>query len=127
MKNSSVVTVRIRPEYVDAVKAVYGDYSDDKTIYASASVIKSLKAAKKAFTVKFDKHAQADGYEIQYSLKKSMASKKTLKKKGYSKVQYKVTKLKSGKKYYVRVRSYRTVSGKKCYGKWSAKKPVKTK
>ncbi len=125
--NSSVVTVRLRPEYVDAAKAVYGDYSDDVTIYAAASTIKGLTAAKKAFTVKFDKHAQADGYEIQYSLKSSMASAKTLKKKGYSTVKYKVSKLKAKKKYYVCVRSYRSVDGKKYYGKWSAKKAVKTK
>lgn len=125
--NSSVVTVRVRPEHVDAVKAVYGEYSDDVTVYAAASTIKGLTAAKKAFTVKFDKHAQADGYEIQYSLKSSMASAKTLKKKGYSTVKYKVSKLKAKKKYYVRVRSYRTIDGKKYYGKWSAKKSIKTK
>ena len=38
-----------------------------------------------------------------------------------------VKKLKSKKKYYVRVRSYKIVNGKKVYGKWSEVKAVKTK
>ena len=30
-----------------------------------------------------------------------------------------IKKLKSGRKYYVRVRSYQTINGKRVYGKWS--------
>ena len=36
-----------------------------------------------------------------------------------------VTKLKAKKKYYVRIRTYKVVSGKKYYSKWSSKKSVK--
>ena len=46
-------------------------------------------------------------------------SAKTLKKKGYSTVKYKVSKLKAKKKYYVRVRAYVKTGGKTYYGKWS--------
>ncbi|MGI6736537.1 MAG: fibronectin type III domain-containing protein [Anaerovoracaceae bacterium] len=35
------------------------------------------------------------------------------------------TKLKKGKKYYVRVRAYKKASGKTIYGSWSSKKTVK--
>lgn len=39
-----------------------------------------------------------------------------------------VKKLKSGKKYYVRVRAYKVVGGKKYYSAWATKtKPVKVK
>ena len=38
-----------------------------------------------------------------------------------------IKKLKAKKKYYVQVRTYKTVSGKKYYSKWSKKKTVKTK
>lgn len=125
--NSSAVTVRIRAEYVDAAKVVSGDYSSDVTIYTAKSTIKKLTAAKKAFTVKYDRHKNADGYQIQYSLKKTMKSAKVKKVTKDATVSLKVKKLKSKKTYYVRVRSYRSVNGKPQYGKWSAVKKVKVK
>ena len=36
-------------------------------------------------------------------------------------------KLKSKKKYFVRIRTYKTVNGKKVYSSWSKAKTVKTK
>jgi len=38
----------------------------------------------------------------------------------------KVKKLKAKKKYYVRVRTYKTVKGKKVYSSWSKVKSIKT-
>ena len=38
-----------------------------------------------------------------------------------------VKKLKKKKKYYVRMRSYKMVNGKKVYSSWSKTKTVKTK
>ena len=43
------------------------------------------------------------------------------------KVSKKVAKLKGGKKYYVKVRTYMKVKGTKFYSKWSKVKTVKTK
>ena len=40
--------------------------------------------------------------------------------------KYTIKKLKK-KKYYVQVRAYRTVNGKKIYGDWSKVKSVKVK
>lgn len=67
------------------------------------------------------KASGASGYQIQASTKKSFkgAKKKTVKKN-----QYKVSKLKPGKKSYVRVRAYQTYrsqNGKtaKAYGAWT--------
>ena len=51
--------------------------------------------------------------------KKTVSVKKTVTKKT-------IKKLAAGKKYYVRVRSYRKAGGKKLYSKWSAVKTVKT-
>lgn len=73
-----------------------------------------------------------DGYQIQYSTKGSFKGKTTglttAKKSAASK---KISKLKGKKKYYVRIRTYKTVkvNGKKVklYSDWSAKKSVKTK
>ena len=47
--------------------------------------------------------------------------------KGYSKTSKKITNLKGGKKYYVRVRTYKTVNGTKYYSPWSKTKTVTTK
>ena len=38
-----------------------------------------------------------------------------------------IKKLTKGKKYYVRVRTYKTVDGKKIYSGWSTVKNVKVK
>ncbi|MBR2547284.1 MAG: hypothetical protein IKF07_03730 [Eubacterium sp.] len=137
VKNPSVVTVRIMPEYKDAAKEVHGTYSDDVTAYSAKSSIKKLTAGKGAFTVKFSKHKICDGYQIQYCATKNMKYPYTVTKKGYSTVKYTVSPLMSGKTYYVRVRSYKTVGQKKVngkwtggtlqYGNWSTKKKVKIK
>jgi len=39
----------------------------------------------------------------------------------------KITGLKGGKKYYVQIRTYKVVDGKKVYSDWSKAKAVKTK
>ena len=72
--------------------------------------------------VKYKKVAGAAGYQIQYSLKSNMKSAKS---KTTKKATYTISKLKKGKKYYVRVRAYN--KGKKAYGDWSRKKAVKVK
>ncbi|MFR6560990.1 MAG: fibronectin type III domain-containing protein [Eubacterium ventriosum] len=59
---------------------------------------------------------------MQYSLKSNMKSAKS---KTTKKATYTISKLKKGKKYYVRVRAYN--KGKKAYGDWSNKKAVKVK
>ena len=47
--------------------------------------------------------------------------------KGYKKVSKKMTGLKGGKRYYVRIRTYKTVSGVRYYSPWSKVRTVKTK
>ncbi len=126
VKNSTLVTVRVRAEYSDVAKKVYGDYAE-ASVYVAKSTVKKLTGAKKAFTVKYDKHANATGYHVQYSLKKSMKSAKTKTVKKASTLSLKVTKLKARKTYYVRVRSYKTVGKKTYYGTWSKVSKVKTK
>ncbi|MGN0463068.1 MAG: leucine-rich repeat protein, partial [Acutalibacteraceae bacterium] len=113
-----------------------GNYSGTKTltfrIVPKGTSISKLTAGKKQFTAKWSKQTtQTTGYELQYSTSSSMKSAKTAdisKNKTTSKT---VNKLKSGKKYYVRVRTYKTVkvNGKnvKLYSSWSKVKSTKTK
>jgi spore coat protein CotH len=90
--------------------------------------IKSVKnTSKKKLTVKWKKVSGASGYVIQYSLKKNFKkAKKVTVKKGTTTKKV-IKKLKKGKRYYVRIRAYKKISGKNYYSKWSGKKSVKIK
>lgn len=89
--------------------------------------IKKVKGYKKALEVRYAKVSGASGYQIQVATdKKFKKNKKTVTAKK-SKTKVKISKLKKKKKYYVRVRAYKSVSGKKVYGTWSKVKTVKTK
>lgn len=71
--------------------------------------------------VKWSKVAGATGYEVTCSTSKNFKQgKKTVIVK--QKTSTTIKKLKKGKKYYVRVRAYRTEKGKKVYGPYSAVK-----
>ena len=90
--------------------------------------IKKLSKGKKKFTVTWAKVSGVKGYQIQYSSDKKLKKNNksvTVTKQKITKAT--VKKLKSKKKYYVRVRTYKTVNGKKIYSSWSKVKSVKTK
>lgn len=88
--------------------------------------VKNLKG-KKAKVV-WKKNLRSNGYQIQYAIKKNFKSglkNTTIKKNKTTSTTLK--KLKKKKTYYVRVRTYKTVSGKNYYSKWSNVKKVKIK
>lgn len=87
-----------------------------------------LSSKKRQLIMKWYRDANVTGYELQYSTDKSF--KKSVKKVNIKKnktIKKTVKGLKKGKKYYVRIRSYKTVSGKKIYSSWSSKKSIKIK
>lgn len=89
--------------------------------------VKSVKSTKsRRAAVKWKKLSGMDGYVIQYSVKSSFksAKKKTVKATAASAT---LKSLKKGRKYYVRVRGYKTVSNKKVYTQYSSVKTVKVK
>ena len=94
------------------------------------STVKVEKVTKgtKSFKVTWKKKTGVSGYQVQYATdKKFKKNKKTVtiaKKNATSKT---IKKLKSNKTYYVRVRTYNIVNGKKVYSSWSKVKAVKTK
>ena len=94
--------------------------------------ITKLTAGKKSFTVNWKKPSKKNlkkttGYQIRYSLKSSMKGAKTVTVKKNKTVSLTVKKLKSKKKYFVQIRTYKTSGGKNYYSAWSASKTVKTK
>ncbi|MBQ7739809.1 MAG: InlB B-repeat-containing protein [Eubacterium sp.] len=88
--------------------------------------LSKVTKAKKAFSAKWVKINGIDGYQIRYSLESNMKSSKTVNVKK-SVTSKKVSKLKAKKTYYVQIRAYKTINGKKIYSSWSAKKKVTTK
>lgn len=120
------------PGKAKAVITFKGNYSGSKTLYytikpAKTSITK-LTAGKKCFTVKWSKKtAQVTGYQIQYSTNSKFSKTKTVTITKNKTVSKKISKLSAKKKYYVRIRTYKTVSGKKYYSDWSAAKSVTTK
>ncbi len=94
------------------------------TVNPKKAKLKTLKPGKKSLKVTWTKDAKATGYEVQCCLKKNFKSgvkKSTIKKAKTTSTTIK--KLKKGKKYYVRIRAYKTVKigGKstKLTGAWS--------
>lgn len=111
---------------------VKGSYSSELTVKMAPSkvTLSSVKSSKKKqATVTWKKLSTATGYEIVYSTSKKFTKKTTktatIKKAKTTKTTIK--KLTKGKKYYFKVRAYKTVSGKKVYGAWSTVKSVKVK
>lgn len=85
-----------------------------------------VKGKKKGFVLTWKKDGQVSGYQIQVSGKKNFkGAKKIVVKKNKNKSV--ISGLKSGKKYYVRIRAYKAYKAwdgkaKKKYGKWTVKR-----
>ncbi len=103
-------------------------------INPKGTTVSKLKKGSKAVTVKWKKQtakmsaSRINGYQIQVSTNSAFTkNKKTVNVKGYKKASRKITRLKAKKKYYVRIRTYKTVGGVKYYSPWSKVKTVRVK
>ena len=127
MKNVGKYTVKV---------TLKGNYSGSKSmtynINPKGTGVSKVKAAKKSFKVTWKKQAtQITGYQVQYSTSSKFKSAKTVTISKNKTTSKSVGKLSAKKKYYVRVRTYKTVkvNGKnvKLYSGWSKAKSVTTK
>lgn len=121
----ATATITFKNGYSGTIKKTF-------TIKPKGTSISKISASKKGFTVKWKKQkSQTTGYELQYSTSSKFKGAKTLKNIKAKATSKKVTKLKARKKYYVRIRTYKTVkvNGKstKVYSGWSKAKKVVTK
>ena len=91
-------------------------------------ISKASNTLKRKVTVKWKKKTSISGYAIQYSTdKKFKAGVKTVNVNGAKKSQKVLSKLKKGKKYYIRIATYKKVGKVKYYSSWSRVKSVKVK
>lgn len=109
-----------------------GYYRGTKTvafkIVPKGTNVTKFVAGKNAFAVRWTaQKTQTTGYQIQCSTNDKFKSAKTVTVKGNSNVTKKVTNLAAKKKYYVRVRTYKSVGKTIYYSTWSKAKTVTTK
>lgn len=129
---SSIYYFRVRAYRYISKRAVYSDYSDTTlvvTVPLKVTTLK-LKTSKKKITANWNK-VTGTGYQVQYSVNKNMKGAKVINIVGAKNRKRVLKKLKSKKKYYVRVRAFKryTEAGqtKYVYGAWSSKKAIKCK
>jgi hypothetical protein len=122
VKNGTKYTYTVRAYNKSSGEAVFSSYKKAgiSTYRLSSPTHVSLKnSASKKVTVKWKKNSAATGYQIQYSYSSSFSSKKQIIVKKASTVSTTISKLTKNKKVYVRVRAYKTVSGKHYYSAWN--------
>ena len=117
---TATVTVKGKGAYKGTVKATFKICPKKTTLSKVTSPkTKQLKAT-------YSKVKGVTGYQITYSTSKKF-TKDTTKSVNSKKTSKTITKLKKGKTYYVKVRSYKTVNGTKYYSGYSDVKKVKVK
>ena len=81
---------------------------------------KKVKTAKRSITLKWKKAKRATGYQIAYSTSKRFKKHTkyiTLKKRNIT--SKKIRKLKSQKRYYIKIRSFKKIRKGRICSKWS--------
>lgn len=89
--------------------------------------VQKISTGKKSITAQWKKVAGVSAYQVQIATNKKFSKDKKTFKVSKKSTKVKIKKLKAKKVYYVRVRSYKKVNGKKVYSKWSTVRKVKTK
>jgi len=120
---------KIRAYKLDADgQKVYGQFGVAKSVKPDGKVtgvmLKTPK--KKQLKVSWKKVPGAKGYQVRYATNKSFKNSKVV----YVSSKYSaktLTKLTSGKRYYVKVRAYTKSGSKKIYGAYSTAKNLKVK
>lgn len=152
-KESAKLTYKSDSKYVKVDKkgkvTIAKNFVGKATITVTAATTKTYKATTKQVTVTVNpagvkltsvkndkgkklkaywkKNTKVTGYQVQYSTSSKFKSAKTVTVKGYKNTSTTITKLTKNKKYYVRVRTYKTVSKTNYYSGWSSAKSVTIK
>lgn len=110
------------------IKAKAGGVTTSFTVRVSPKKVSGLKVKKKSslsIKISWKRDKKATGYQVMMKTGKKGKYKliKTVKKN--KTVTYTKKKLKKGKTYYVKVRAYKVIGGKKVYGTYSKVKKIK--
>ena len=97
-------------------------------VVPSKPSLRAVKSpTKKIITAKWKKDKTITGYQFYMSTNKSFKTGTLAREYKSNKTQFKIFGWKSKKTYYLKMRSYKKVGGKKIYSDWSSVKKVKVK
>lgn len=123
----NIGAAKAKVKFVGEYKGL-GTYTVSFKIVPKGTTLSSVKAGSNSFTAKWKKQtSKTSGYQIRYSLYEGMYSAKTVTINSNKTTSKKISKLQENTAYYVQVRTYKTVGGKKYYSSWSGKTGVTTK
>lgn len=130
LASNNKYSFKVRAYQIDDSEKTYAPFGTVVSQYTSIakSNLNSAKStSKKKIKASWSKVGGASGYQVMWSTYKNFSKNyktKSVKAKYSSKT---VTTAQSKRVYYVRVRAYKTINGKKVYSQWSSTKKVKTK
>ena len=109
-----------------------GDYAGTRShvyrIPPRSTSITGLTRGRRSLRAKWSRRTeQVTGYQLRYSTSSKMNGAKTVTVKGARQNSRLLSRLKSGRRYYVQVRTYKTVNGTRYYSAWSGKKSARTR
>ena len=116
----ATVTIKFKGKYTGTIKATY--MIKPKTTAITGATRNGSKVA----LIWKKQAAQTSGYQIQYATdKKFTKDKQLVTVSGAKKTSKTIKNVSEDKSYYFRVRTYKTVNGKKIYSSWSKAKLIK--
>ena len=122
--NSKIGTAKVKitgkGKYKDSLTKTY------KIIPKTTEITKLSRADKNVTVIWKTTPKQCSAYQVQFSTNKSFRNPKRVTVRSKTKDSRTIKGLKEKTKYFFRVRSYKTVSSKKYYSKWSEAKSVTT-
>lgn len=118
---TATITITGKGEYTGTIRKNF-------RIVPKGTAISKLASGKKKLTVTWKKQiSQTTGYQIQYSSRSDFKTQKTVYVTSNKTVSKVLSGLAKKHKYYVRIRTYKTVGGTKYFSAWSAAKAATTK
>ncbi|MCD8050437.1 MAG: phage tail tip lysozyme [Clostridiales bacterium] len=118
---TATITIKGTGNYTGSVKKTF------KIVPKKVSNLAVKSSSSKKITVTWTALKSVRGYQIQYSTSSDFSNAKTVTVVGTSNKKKVISGLKSGKTYYVRIRSYSKVSGTNYYSFYSSKVKIKVK
>lgn len=130
LASNSKYNFKVRAYQIDDSEKTYAPFGTVVSQYTSIAKpnLNSTKStSKKKIKASWSKVGGASGYQVMWSTYKNFSKNYKTKSVTSKYLSKTVTAAQSKKTYYVRVRAYKTINGKKVYSQWSNIKKVKTK
>ena len=130
LASNSKYNFKVRAYQIDDSEKTYAPFGavvSQYTSIAKSNLNSAKSTSKKKIKASWSKVGGASGYQVMWSTYSNFSKNYKTKSVTSKYLSKTVTAAQSKKTYYVRVRAYKTINGKKVYSSWSNTKKVKTK